>query len=56
MGNSCRKFAAFLEMNLAMDNLTTKEYNKRALYSNSRPTKLLFFFNFNYSYRRTYVP
>ena len=57
MGNSSGKFATFLEMNIALGNLTTKEYNKKTLYSNSRQIKLLFFFfNFKDSYRITYVP
>jgi len=56
MGNSWWKFATFLEMNLALDNLTTREQNKRTLYINSRPLKLLIFSHFKYSYRITYVP
>ena len=57
MGNSSRKFETFLEKKLALDNLTTREYNKRALYDNSRPIKLpIFFSNFKGSYHITYVP
>lgn len=46
MGNSSRKFATFLEKKFALDSLTTREYNKKTKYSNSRPIKLLIFFQF----------
>jgi len=48
MGNSYQKFATFLEKKFALDNLTTREYNNRTKYSNSRPMKLLFLFFFKF--------
>jgi hypothetical protein len=53
MGNYFRKFETFLER-LALDNLTTRKYNKKTLYGNRCPIKLLIFFsNFNGSYHVT---
>jgi hypothetical protein len=37
MENSSRKFAMFLEMKLPLYSLTTRGYNNRTKYSDSRP-------------------